>query len=200
RCAEGSAVPRAAGPPRGRGAAAPRHPLQPRDPGGAAVHTPLGAGAARPRAPAAAGGGVGNGLQDPLAAIELPEDLASASFAKISLWGSPIRVEQLAAEIGPEVGALPNSITDDTSSGELHLLSVDKADGVREVARHLGLDLASTVGIGDGMNDLGMLRATGTAIAVDGAPDAVLEAAGGVSVPGPQDHGVVTAFAQLGML
>ncbi|HLQ79875.1 MAG TPA: hypothetical protein VK122_02180 [Brachybacterium sp.] len=50
------------------------------------------------------------------------------------------------------------------------------------------------------MNDLGMLRATGTAIAVDGAPDAVLEAAGGVSVPGPQDHGVVTAFAQLGML
>ena len=144
--------------------------------------------------------GVGNGLQDLLDAIILPEDLASASFAKISLWGSPIRVEQLAAEIGPEVGALPNSITDDTSSGELHLLSVDKADGVREVARHLGMDQASTVGIGDGMNDLGMLRASGTALAVDGAPEAVLEAAGGVSVPGPRDHGIVTAFERLGML
>src|SRR5699024_1626532 len=81
--------------------------------------------------------GVGNGLQDLIDAIVLPEDLAAASFAKISLWGSPIRVERLAAEIGPEVGALPNSITDDTSSGELHLLSVDKADGVQEVALYL---------------------------------------------------------------
>ncbi|ATG52674.1 haloacid dehalogenase [Brachybacterium vulturis] len=144
--------------------------------------------------------GVGHGLQDLIDAIVLPADLVSASFAKISLWGSPLRVEHLASEIGPEVGALPNSITDDVSSGELHLVSVDKADGVRVVAEHLGMDHASTVGIGDGMNDLGMLRAAGTAIAVDGAPAAVLEAAGGVSVPGPQQHGIVTAFERLGLL
>src|SRR5699024_246587 len=144
--------------------------------------------------------GVGNGLQDLLDAISLPEDLATASFAKISLWGSPIRVEQLAAEIGPEVGALPNSITDDTSSGELHLRAVDKADGVREVAAHLGMDRASAVGIADGMNVLGMLRVTGTALAVDGAPAAVLEAADGVGVPGPLEHGIVTACERLGML
>ena len=142
--------------------------------------------------------GVGNGLQDLIDAIVLPEDLASASFAKISLWGSPIRVEQLAAEIGPEVGALPNSITDDVSSGELHLVSVDKADGVQVVADHLGMDLDSTVGIGDGMNDLGMLRATGTAIAIEGASAAVLEAAGGNTVPGPL--GIVTAFENLELI
>jgi len=163
--------------------------------------TPRSAEALRARVrPALPEDGVGGGLQDLLDAIELPEDLASASFAKISLWGSPVRIEQLAAEIGPEVGALPNSIADDASSGELHLLSVDKADGVEEVARHLGMDLTSTVGIGDGMNDLGMLRATGTAIAVNGAPAAVLGAAGGVSVPGPLEHGIVTAFERLGML
>ena len=144
--------------------------------------------------------GVGNGLQDLIDAIVLPEDLTSESFAKISLWGSPIRVEQLAAEIGPEVGALPNSITDDVSSGELHLVSVDKADGVEIVADHLGMDHASTVGIGDGMNDLGMLRAAATAIAIEGASSAVLEAAGGSTVPGPLEHGIVTAFERLGML
>ena len=144
--------------------------------------------------------GVGNGLQDLIDAIVMPEDLASVSFAKISLWGSPVRIEQLAAEIGPEVGALPNSMTADVSSGELHLVSVDKADGVRIVADHLGMPLASTVGIGDGMNDLGMLRATGTAIAIDGAPAEVLEAAGGCTVPGPLEHGIVTAFEHLGML
>lgn len=144
--------------------------------------------------------GVGNGLQDLIDAIVMPEDLTSVSFAKISLWGSPIPVEQLATEIGPEVGALPNSMTADVSSGELHLVSIDKADGVQRVADHLGMALASTVGIGDGMNDLGMLQAAGTAIAIDGAPAPVLDAAGGKTVPGPLEHGIITAFEQLGMI
>lgn len=144
--------------------------------------------------------GVGNGLQDLIDAIVMPEDLASARFAKISVWGSPVRIEQLAAEIGPEVGALPNSMTADVSSGELHLVSIDKADGVQIVADHLGMALTSTVGIGDGMNDLGMLRAVGTAIAIDGAPAPVLDTAGEVTVPGPFEHGIVTAFERLGML
>ena len=151
----------------------------------------------RPPAPA---DGVGRGLQDLLDAIVLPEDPASCSFAKISLWGSPRRVEDLAAEIGPEVGALPNSISADESSGELHLTSIDKADGMRLVAEHLGLGIEATVGIGDGMNDLGMLRAAGTPIAIDGASAEVVEAAGGVSVPGPGEHGIVTAFERLGLL
>src|SRR5699024_12402714 len=88
------------------------------------------------------------------------------------------------------VGALPNSLTGDVSSGELHLASVDKADGMLLAAEHLGFGQPATVGIGDGLNDLGMLRAAGTAIGVDGAPAAVLEAAGGVSGPGPLDHGI----------
>jgi hypothetical protein len=60
--------------------------------------------------------------------------------------------------------------------------------------------LASTVGIGDGMNDLGMLQVAGTAIAIDGAPAPVLDAAGGNTVPGPMEHGIITAFERLGML
>lgn len=144
--------------------------------------------------------GLGRGLQDLIDAIVLPEDPAACSFAKISLWGSPRRVEDLAAEIGPGVGALPNSISDDATSGELHLSSIDKADGMRRVAQHLGLGIGATVGIGDGMNDLGMLRAAGTAFAVDGAPEVVRQAAGGVSIPGPQQHGILTAFERLGLL
>lgn len=144
--------------------------------------------------------GLGRGLRDLLEAIQVPEDPAACSFAKISVWGSPVRVEQLAAEIGPEVGALPNSISDEVSSGELHLLAIDKADGVARVAEHLGVGLAATVGIGDGLNDLGMLRAVGTALAIEGSAPAVLEAAGGASVPGPLQHGIVTAFERLGML
>lgn len=157
-------------------------------------------GRARPGEEAELNEGLGRGLWDLLDAISLPDDLAEHTFSKISLWGSRIPVEQLAQEIGPEVGALPNSISDEVSSGELHLRAVDKADGVRRVAEHLGFDLAATVGIGDGMNDLGMLQVAGTALAIEGAPPAVLEAAGGETIPGPEELGIVTAFERLGML
>lgn len=144
--------------------------------------------------------GIGNGPSDILEAVRAPEDLATCSFAKISLWGSRVPIEQLAALIGPEVGALPNSITtDDTSSGELHQLTVDKADGARRAAEHLGIDLDATIGIGDGMNDLGMLRAVGTAVAIVGAPEEV-RAAADLEVPGPRSRGIVEAFERLGLL
>lgn len=144
--------------------------------------------------------GIGNGPRDIVDAVRVPEDLGACSFAKISLWESRVPVEQLAAEIGPEIGALPNSITtEDTSSGELHLLTVDKADGLRRTAEHIGLDLAATVAIGDGLNDLGMLRAAGTGISIAGARDEVRDAAR-FEVPGPSVHGIVTAFERLGLL
>lgn len=155
---------------------------------------------ARMEDPAPAGAGIGNGSRDIVDAVQVPENLGACSFAKISLWESRVPVEQLAAEIGPEIGALPNSITTaDTSSGELHLRTVDKADGLRRTAEHVGLDLSATVAIGDGLNDLGMLRAAGTGISIAGARDEVRDAAQ-FEVPGPADRGIVTAFERLGLL
>lgn len=143
--------------------------------------------------------GIGNGPADILSAVRVRENVADCSFAKISLWDSPVPIEQLAAESGPELGALPSSITtDDLSSGELHLRSIDKADGMRRVREHLGMGPEATVAIGDGMNDLGMLRAAGTAVAVTGAPAEVLAAAD-LEIPGPAEHGLVRAVAQLGL-
>lgn len=145
-------------------------------------------------------GDVGGGAQDLVDAVVEPEDLGSCSFAKIALWRSPVPVDELAAEIGSELATLPNSIADDgTSSGEIFLRGIDKADGVRRVAEHLGLGIEATVGIGDGMNDLGMLRAAGTAVAISGAPAPLLEEADMV-VPPPSQHGLVEAFERLGMI
>ncbi|APX34350.1 haloacid dehalogenase [Brachybacterium sp. P6-10-X1] len=152
----------------------------------------------RPSGPSSAGG-IGSGPTDIIAAVRVREDVADCSFAKISLWDSRVPIEQLAAESGPELGALPSSITtDDLSSGELHLRTVDKADGMRRVREHLGLGPEATVAIGDGMNDLGMLQAAGTSVAISGAPTEVLAAADLV-VPGPVEHGIVSAFARLGL-
>lgn len=150
--------------------------------------------------PPAAAGTVGGGTLDLARAVRLPEDLTSCSFAKISLWRSPVTVEQLAAEIGEEIAALPSSMSRvDGSAGELFLRHLDKAGGVQLAAEHLGLGMDATVGAGDGLNDLGMLRATGTSIAIEGAPASVLEAADLV-VPGPEEAGLALAFERLGLL
>ena len=151
-------------------------------------------------AEAPASGSIGRGPQDILDAVRTPDDLPERSFAKVSVWESPVPVEQVAAQLGAAIGALPNSISaDGLHSGELHLAAIDKADGVRQVAAHLGFGIEATVGIGDGMNDVGMLRATGTAVGIEGAAPAVLEAATFV-VPGPSGHGIVAAFERLGMI
>lgn len=135
-----------------------------------------------------------------LAALDSPTDLREVPFAKITVWDSPVPMEELAARIGPEIGALPNSVGPGAAaSGELHLRAIDKADGMRIVADDLGLDMSAAVGIGDGMNDLGMLEAAGTAVAIAGSRPEVLALAD-LTVPGPAEHGIVRAFVQLGLI
>jgi hydroxymethylpyrimidine pyrophosphatase-like HAD family hydrolase len=142
----------------------------------------------------------GRGFADILDAIEVREELGEVSFAKISVWSAPVGIERIAAEIGEGIGALPSSISEDgRGSGELHLAELDKADGLALVADHLGFGIPDTVAIGDGPNDLGMLRAAGTGVAILGSRPEVLAAAD-EAVPGPSEHGVLTAFARLGML
>lgn len=151
-------------------------------------------------APVPSAGELGRGFADILEAISVPEDPAAVSFAKISVWSSPVPIEQLAAEVGPEIGALPNSISEDgRGSGELHLAEVDKADGLRLAADHLGVGIEDTVAVGDGPNDLGMLQAAGTGVAIRGSRPEVLAAAD-MEVAPPSGHGVEEAFARLGML
>lgn len=142
----------------------------------------------------------GRGTEDLLAAVRTTDRLAEVPAAKITIWSSPVPIEALAEEIGPELGALPNSISPDgLGSGELHLAEVDKAQGLLLLAEHLGVPVADTIAIGDGMNDLGMLRAAGTGVAIRGSRAEVLAAAD-LEVPPPAEHGVLAAFERLGLL
>lgn len=145
-------------------------------------------------------GTVGRGSHDLADAAQAPEDLGATSFAKISLWSSEVPILELAEQMGSGIEALPSSMAAvDGSSGELFQGRIDKADGLRMISEALGEPMDATVGIGDGMNDLGMLRAAGTAIAIEGAPRPVLEAAD-ATAPGPTEHGLVEAFTSLGLI
>lgn len=134
-----------------------------------------------------------------LRALRTPDDLSSCSFGKVSVLDSPVTVNQLAEEIGPEIGPLPNSVTGiGGHGGELYQLGVDKSAGIRIVEAQLGLRRSDIIAIGDGQNDIEMLAYAGLGVAVEGAPAEVRRVAQ-VLIPGPDAAGLVRGFAELGL-
>jgi hydroxymethylpyrimidine pyrophosphatase-like HAD family hydrolase len=68
-------------------------------------------------------------------------------------------------------------------------VGVSKASGLARVAEELGVDRADVLAIGDGRNDIEMLRWAGRGVAMGQAVEEVKEAADGVTAP-VQDDGV----------
>lgn len=135
-------------------------------------------------------------LLDPIRETDAP---GAHPFGKVSVFGSPIPVGELAEMIGPQVATVPNSVTGlHGHGGEIYLHGVDKAVGMSMVASHLGIDPSDAIGIGDGWNDLEMLEQAGTAVVVEGAPPEILALADHI-VPGPAQAGIARAFAELGL-
>lgn len=140
-----------------------------------------------------------DGVDDILSPLRETEDLHTHAFGKVSVFGSPIPVPELAEMIGPQVATVPNSVTGlHGHGGEIYLHGINKAVGMATVAAHLGIDPGDTIGIGDGWNDLEMLEQAGTAVAIEGSPPEVLALADHI-VPGPAEAGLARAFAELGL-
>ncbi len=75
----------------------------------------------------------------------------------------------------------------------VHAPGVSKASGVEVLARRLGLTLADVLAVGDGENDLPLLRAAGLGVAMGNAPEHVRAQADAV-VRGHDEDGVVEAL------
>ncbi len=58
--------------------------------------------------------------------------------------------------------SVPNNI-------EINSTDANKGEALRKLAAHLGLDISQTMAIGDGLNDLSMLRAAGIGVAMENA-------------------------------
>lgn len=66
--------------------------------------------------------------------------------------------------------SVPNNI-------EINSTDANKGEALRKLAAHLGLDISQTMAIGDGLNDLSMLRAAGIGVAMENACPEVKQAA-----------------------
>lgn len=126
-------------------------------------------------------------------------DPREVSFAKITSIGGEVPLVAIASRIGPEVSAIGSSLEGlGPGAGELYMTGVHKAVGMELALAAMGMSAADAVAIGDGPNDVEMLDYAGTAVAIATSADAITSRAD-LLVPGPQDEGLVDAFAQLGL-
>ena len=140
-----------------------------------------------------------DGTVDFLDMVTVRADLSQTSFAKAtyleSAWGSAAVLDA----VGPGLGHVPTSLAHaDDHSGEIHLLDVHKAVGIRAVVEHLGAHDDTVVAFGDGINDVEMLELADIAVAVEGSHQRVLDAADLVAAP-PLEAGLAAVFAELGL-
>ena len=82
---------------------------------------------------------------------------------------------------------------------EMLLKGVNKGSAINFVCQKLGIDPADTVAIGDSVNDLDMLEAAGTAIAMANAPDEVKNAADFVTALA-EDDGIAIALKHFNLI
>lgn len=82
---------------------------------------------------------------------------------------------------------------------EIRPAGISKASGIRTVAGRLGIPMEDTVAFGDGNNDVEMLRAAGTGIAVGNGGEAARRAADIVTEP-IDDGGILHALTRLGLI
>ena len=75
----------------------------------------------------------------------------------------------------------------DPENVEINHENANKGDVLRDLAAHLGLEMAQTAAFGDGLNDVPMLRAAGVGVAMANAEDAVKTAADRIAASCDED-------------
>jgi Cof subfamily protein (haloacid dehalogenase superfamily) len=145
-------------------------------------------------------GGHSVGASAILGALEPATEPADIPFAKISVFESPVPMEQLVREIGEGIAVVENSIADEgRHAGELYQHGISKADGVAAAIAHLGIAREDTIAAGDGENDLEMIAFAGVGVVIEGSSPELLALADRTAAP-PRQEGLVAAFRELGLI
>jgi Cof subfamily protein (haloacid dehalogenase superfamily) len=83
-------------------------------------------------------------------------------------------------------------------NGEIVSRRFDKGRGVQAVCRYLGVSTEDTIGFGDSMNDLEMIRAVGTSVCMGNGAQSLKKISDVVAPPVTED-GLYKAFKSLGL-
>lgn len=126
--------------------------------------------------------------------INVDADPSAAAITKAIFFDSALSLGEIRAEFAGTCDVTPSSVSlFGASSGEMTQAGVHKATGIDHVLRHLDLDLADTIALGDSYNDLEMLSHVAVGIAMGNAPQAVRDAADEMTST-PDEDGLQRAF------
>lgn len=125
--------------------------------------------------------------------LSSPEEIAHEGIYKILLLGLPVTVRRAGKKLLADPPCPVDCFTSSPEALEIVPPGVNKATGLARVAELLGIPREETIAIGDGENDISMLRWAGLGIAMANAPDNV-KAAADVIAPACDEDGAAWAM------
>lgn len=128
---------------------------------------------------------------------ELPQNCEG--IHKLCLIGERERVERAKAALLMEMAAVQERKWNGLWYLELLPAGCGKGEAVKFLNRLFGIEDRDSMGFGDGQNDLELLRAVGTGIAVEGAAEELRRAAASVCLR-PADGGIERELARRGII
>lgn len=113
---------------------------------------------------------------------------------------SPLSVADMQKDLGADLRVMPPSFNKvKPDQGEITISGVSKDQAIRETMRLLGGDMADTIAFGDGANDVSMIKAAGTGVAMGNAiPEA--KAAADLVTRDIDEDGIAYAMRKLGLI
>ncbi len=135
-------------------------------------------------------------LASPLSEKNSPEKLPINKILYVTTQYQP---EVIKRDLQDAFTVVDSAIALPGNSGELSEPGMHKGKGIEVVLKHLNIKMEDTVGIGDGENDIEMLRFVGTAIAMGNANPKLKEIANFVTSDIDED-GIKNAFLHLGLI
>jgi len=126
-------------------------------------------------------------------------DLAAyvaGGISQFDFLGEPEKLAPAAERVQERLAAAVRTTSSHPNLLEVLAPGVSKGRALERLAEHLGIPLAATVAVGDGLNDLEMLRGAGLGVAMANAPAAVRSQAQYVTA-GNNENGVAQLITKL---
>ncbi len=126
------------------------------------------------------------------------EAVCAAPLTKLMFLGEPGVMDELEKLLRERYSDRAWIVRQDPDLLQLAHHEVSKAEALKCVARHYGIEMGNVMAIGDAPNDLEMIEAAGVGVAMDNAHPIVKAAADWVA-PSNNDHGVHGALVRYGL-
>lgn len=135
-------------------------------------------------------------LVQPLADVREPAKLAVNKLIYITKKYDP---EEVRRDLGKEFTVVDSAIDMPGNSGEVSEIGMHKGVGIETAIRYYGADMADTIGIGDGENDMGMLQTCAVGIAMGNA-NPILKEIADYETSAVDEDGIKNAFMHYGLI